>query len=183
VFDGFVPKNTFVSNGDIIIGKVMPLKNNSEYKYRDSSANIRNNEEGYIDDNYIDTNGDGYKFCKVRIRSNRIPTIGDKFSSRHGQKGTMGMIYREEDMPYTKDGIKPDIIMNPHAVPSRMTIAQLLECILGKTCSMKGNLGDGTAFNRIDVHDIADVLEENGYQGHGNEVLYNGFTGEQIKTL
>lgn len=180
--NGFVPKNTFVSNGDIIVGKVMPLKNNTEYKYRDSSASLRNNEEGYIDDNYIDTNGDGYKFCKVRIRSNRIPTIGDKFSSRHGQKGTMGMIYREEDMPYTKDGIKPDIIMNPHAVPSRMTIAQLLECILGKTCSLKGNLGDGTAFNRIDVHDIADVLEENGYQGHGNEVLYNGFSGEQIKT-
>ena len=180
--NGFVPKNEFVSNGDIIIGKVMPLKNNSEYKYRDSSINIRNNEEGYIDDNYIDTNGDGYKFCKVRIRSNRIPAIGDKFSSRHGQKGTMGMIYREEDMPYTKDGIKPDIIMNPHAVPSRMTIAQLLECILGKTCSLTGNLGDGTAFNRIDVHDIADVLEENGYQGHGNEVLYNGFTGEQMKT-
>ena len=180
--DGFVPKNTFVSNGDIIIGKVMPLKNNPEYKYRDSSINIRNNEEGYIDDNYIDTNGDGYKFSKVRIRSIRIPNIGDKFSSRHGQKGTMGMIYREEDMPFTKDGIKPDIIMNPHAVPSRMTIAQLLECILGKTCSMKGNLGDGTAFNRIDVHDIAEVLEENGYQGHGNEVLYSGFNGEQIKT-
>ena len=180
--DGFVPKNEHVSDGDIIIGKVIPIKNNPEYNYRDSSVNIRHNEEGYIDDNYVDRNGEGYKFCKVKIRSIRIPEIGDKFSSRHGQKGTIGMIYPEEDMPFTKDGLKPDLIMNPHAVPSRMTIAQLIECILGKTCVQLGCLGDATAFNRVSVPEISEILESQGFEGKGNEVLYNGFNGEQMKT-
>ena len=90
--------------------------------------------------------------------------IGDKLSSRHGQKGTIGMVYPEEDMPFTKDGIKPDLIINPHAVPSRMTIAQLVECILGKSCSQLGCLGDATAFNRIDIHQISDILESRGFE-------------------
>jgi len=180
--DGFVKKDTYVSEDTIIIGKVTPIKNNSDYSYRDSSVGIRYSEEGYIDDTYINTNSDGYKFSKVRLRSIRIPDIGDKFSSRHGQKGTIGMIYPEEDMPFTKDGIRPDIIMNPHAVPSRMTIAQLVECILGKSCTQLGCLGDATAFNKISVKDIGDILETQGFEGQGNEVLYNGFNGEQMKT-
>jgi len=180
--DGFVPENTYVSDGDIIIGKVIPMKGHNEYNYRDASTNIRTNEEGYIDSNYIGRNSDGYKFGKVKIRSIRIPEIGDKFSSRHGQKGTIGMIYPEEDMPFTKEGIKPDLIMNPHAVPSRMTIAQLIECILGKTCAELGCLGDATAFNRVNVNNISQILESQGFEGKGNEVLYNGFNGEQIKT-
>ena len=179
--NGFVDENTYVDDNDIIIGKVMPLRDN-EYKYRDSSVTIKNNENGYIDANYIDTNGDGYKFCKVRIRSPRIPNIGDKFSSRHGQKGTIGMVYREQDMPFSKDGIVPDIIINPHAIPSRMTIAQLLECIVGKSCALGGYVGDGTAFNRNDVSSISQGLESLGFQGHGNEVLYNGASGEQMNT-
>jgi len=179
---GFVPKDSYVTDGDIIIGKTSPIKSNGEYKYRDSSISIRHSEEGYIDDNFISTNADGYKFCKVRIRSIRIPMIGDKFSSRHGQKGTVGMVYPREDMPFTKDGITPDIIINPHAIPSRMTIAQLIECILGKSCSMLGCIGDATAFNRVDVKDVSRILESQGFQGAGNEILYNGFNGEQIKT-
>ena len=149
--DGFVPKNTYVCDGDIIVGKVIPIKGNKQYNYKDSSVNIRYSEEGYIDDKYIDTNSEGYKFCKVKIRSIRIPMIGDKLSSRHGQKGTIGMVYPQEDMPFSKNGITPDIIINPHAVPSRMTIAQLVECILGKSCSELGCVGDATAFNKIDV--------------------------------
>ena len=180
--DGFVPINTYVTDGDIIIGKVIPIKGNSNYKYKDSSINIRYSEEGYIDDKYINTNSEGYNFCKVKIRSIRIPMIGDKLSSRHGQKGTIGMVYPEEDMPFSKDGIKPDIIINPHAVPSRMTIAQLVECILGKSCSSLGCVGDATAFNKIDVSNISKILETQGFEGKGNEVLYNGFTGEQMKT-
>ena len=92
------------------------------------------------------------------------------------------MVYPEEDMPFTKDGIKPDLIMNHHAVPSRMTIAQLIECILGKTCSQLGCLGDATAFNRVNVNNISNILESQGFEGKGNEVLYNGFNGEQMKT-
>jgi DNA-directed RNA polymerase II subunit RPB2 len=179
---GFVPKNTYVNDGDIIIGKIIPGISSSSGEYKDSSVNIRYSEEGYIDENYIDTNGEGYKFCKVKIRSIRKPNIGDKFSSRHGQKGTIGMIYPESDMPFTKDGIKPDIIINPHAIPSRMTIAQLIECILGKACCMSGTNGDATAFNKTNIKNIGDILESHGFNGTGNEVLYDGFTGEQLKT-
>ena len=180
--DGFVPKNTYVTDGDVIIGKVIPIKANKQYNYKDSSVNIRYSEEGYIDDKYINTNSEGYKFCKVRIRSIRKPTIGDKLSSRHGQKGTIGMVYPQEDMPFSKDGITPDIIINPHAVPSRMTIAQLVECILGKSCAELGCVGDATAFNRINVNNISNILEEQGFEGNGNEVLYSGLNGEQLKT-
>ena len=180
--DGFVPKNTYVSDGDIIIGKVIPIKGHKQYDYQDSSINIRYSEEGYIDEKYINTNSEGYKFCKVRIRSIRIPTIGDKLSSRHGQKGTIGMVYPQEDMPFSKNGITPDIIINPHAVPSRMTIAQLVECILGKSCSELGCVGDATAFNRININNISKILETQGFEGKGNEVLYSGFNGEQLHT-
>jgi len=180
--NGFVKENTAIDNNDIIIGKVMPVKNNKEYKFRDSSTQIKNNEKGYIDSNYININSEGYRFCKVKIRSPRIPEIGDKFSSRHGQKGTVGMTYLQEDMPYTKDGIIPDIIINPHAVPSRMTIAQLIECILGKSCSILGYEGDGTGFNNTDIEDVIRILESQGFDGTGNEVLYNGINGEQMKT-
>ena len=179
--NGLVEENTYISPNDIIIGKVIPIKN-KEYNYRDCSTTPRANEYGIIDKNYVDINSDGYRFCNTRIRQIKIPQIGDKFSSRHGQKGTVGMTYRQEDMPRTKDGIVPDIIMNPHAVPSRMTIAQLLECILGKTCSELGFQGDGTGFNNTDVNDIIHSLESCGYEGMGNEVLYNGFTGDQLKT-
>tara|TARA_B100000674_G_scaffold497085_1_gene529536 strand:- start:2212 stop:5601 length:3390 start_codon:yes stop_codon:yes gene_type:complete len=181
--NGFINKNTYVSSDDIIIGKVMPFKSkDNEYNYRDNSVNIKNSESGFIDDNYININAEGYKFCKVRIRCSRTPEIGDKFSSRHGQKGTVGMIYNHEDMPFTKDGITPDIIINPHAIPSRMTIAQLLECILGKACSVLGYQGDATPFNKNNIYDFIEKLYDCGFEGKGNEVLYNGITGEQIKT-
>uniref|UniRef100_A0A6C0F6D9 DNA-directed RNA polymerase n=1 Tax=viral metagenome TaxID=1070528 RepID=A0A6C0F6D9_9ZZZZ len=178
---GIVPKNTKVTSKDIIIGKVTPVKN-KEYKYRDGSISVKTNESGYIDDNYDSTTSDGYKFCKVRVRRVKIPEIGDKVSSRHGQKGTIGMIYPQCDMPTTADGIVPDIIMNPHAVPSRMTIAQLIECILGKSCAKLGCMGDGTPFENTDVREIGKVLESCGHEGYGNQVLYSGITGEQLKT-
>jgi DNA-directed RNA polymerase II subunit RPB2 len=180
--NGLVDENTYVSSEDIIIGKTTPLYKNKNYLYRDSSTAPRSNENGFIDKNIISINNDGFRFCNTTIRKTKIPQIGDKFSSRHGQKGTVGMVYRQEDMPRTKDGIVPDIIMNPHAVPSRMTIAQLLECILGKTCSNYGFNGDGTGFNNTDVNDIINTLEKAGYEGTGNEILYDGFTGEQLKT-
>ena len=97
-----------------------------------------------MDGVWQDKNSDGYPFVKVRVVSERVPQIGDKFSSRHGQKGTVGMLLNEEDMPFTKMGLRPDIIMNPHAVPSRMTIAQLMECMFGKINSERGTVADGT---------------------------------------
>ena len=116
--NGFAPVNTKVNANDIIIGKVVPMKGDKSYKYRDSSTTVRPNEKGYVDANYIGINGEGHQFCKVRLRSVKIPEIGDKFSSRHGQKGTTGMIYLPEDMPFSENGIVPAIIINPHAVPS-----------------------------------------------------------------
>lgn len=186
--DGFVPENTYVSTGDVIIGKCMPNKNGNTITYKDNSIPIKNNETGFIDRNcyndnhFTNINGDGYSFCKVRLRSERIPTIGDKFSARSAQKGTVGMIYRQEDMPFTKDGIVPDLIMNPHAIPSRMTIGQLMECIIGKACVNIGSYADATPFNECNIEDVAEILQENGMERYGNEILYNSRTGEQIST-
>ena len=184
--NGFVSENTIVDSSDIIIGKVIPIKNstiNGNQVYKDNSTSLRNNESGVVDKVYVNRNAEGHRFCKIRVRSERIPTIGDKFSSRHGQKGTVGIIYRQEDMPFTKDGITPDIIINPHAIPSRMTIAQLMECLLGKACTILGGFGDGTPFGDLSVEDISNVLQnECGYDKYGDEVLYNGITGEQLPT-
>ena len=183
---GIVPENTLIENRDIIIAKVNPIKENRNdhtkvIKYEDGSKQYRTVEETYIDKNYIDRNGDGYSFAKVRLRSLRKPVIGDKFSSRHGQKGTVGNIIPEEDMPFTRDGIRPDIIINPHAIPSRMTIGQLKETLLGKVLVQLGLFGDGTSFGELDVDTISKKLLELGYESNGNELMYNGLTGEQIE--
>lgn len=186
--NGFVAENTFVQSGDVIIGKVMPTKVDTAIQFKDNSTTLKNNEIGFVDKNgandkyFTNTNGDGYSFAKVRIRSDRQPTIGDKVSSRHGQKGTCGMLYRQEDMPFTADGMVPDIIVNPHAIPSRMTIGQLMECIMGKACAHIGTYGNATAFNGITVDSISDILEKCGMERHGNEIMYNSRTGEQIHT-
>ena len=139
-------------------------------------------EECYVDKSYIDSNGEGYCFCKVRVRAFRKPVIGDKVSSRMGQKGTIGNIIPERDMPFTKDGIRPDIIINPHAIPSRMTIGQLKETLLGKVLVNLGLFGDGTSFGEYDIKDISKELLKVGFEMNGNELLYNGLTGEQIKS-
>ena len=185
--NGVIPENTLVENRDIIIAKVVPIKDarndhTKVIKYEDQSKIHRTTEETYIDKNYINRNGDGYNFCKVRLRTIRKPIIGDKFSSRHGQKGTIGNIIPECDMPCTADGVKPDLIINPHAIPSRMTIAQLKETVLGKTLLQLGLFGDGTSFGKFDVKDICKELQKVGYESNGNEILYNGLTGEQIET-
>ena len=184
---GVMPENSLVENRDIIIAKVLPIKearndHTKVVKYEDQSRIYRTNEETYIDKNYIERNGDGYNFCKVRLRTVRKPIIGDKFSSRHGQKGTIGNIIPECDMPFLPSGVKPDIIINPHAIPSRMTIAQLKETVLGKTLLELGLFGDGTSFGKFDIKDICKELQKVGYESNGNELLYSGLTGEQIET-
>ena len=185
--DGFIPENTLVENRDVIIAKTVPIKENRNdpmktIKYEDQSKTFRTTEETYIDKNYTGRNGDGYNFAKVRVRALRKPIFGDKFSSRHGQKGTVGNIIPECDMPFTKDGHRPDIIINPHAIPSRMTIGQLKETLLGKVLLELGMFGDGTSFGNLDVATIANELQKLGYESYGNELLYNGLTGEQLET-
>lgn len=180
--NGFIPVNTAIDDTDVLVGKVMPHKVQGQIYPRDMSMVMKANDHGYVDMNYQGVNGEGYKFCKVRIRKYRKPTIGDKVSSRHGQKGTIGMIYAQEDMPFSKDGITPDVIVNPHAIPSRMTVGQLIECIMGKAASFVGAVGDATPFNGCGVEDVAEILESYGMERYGNEVLYNGRTGEMIHT-
>ncbi len=188
--DGFVPENMYVDNDDILIGKVVPLRIPTGMvmpagtkRYRDVSRTMRNNEVGWVDRIFRNRNGEGYSFAKVRVRQDRIPEIGDKFSSRHGQKGTCGMILNTEDMPRTATGIIPDIIINPHCIPSRMTIAQLMETLLGKVCSEIGSLGDGTPFSDCTVDGLSTYLRDTlGLEPYGNEILYNGFTGRQMET-
>jgi len=184
---GFIPENSLVENRDVIIAKTIPIKENRNdptktVKYEDQSKTYRTTEETYVDKNFTGRNGDGYNFAKVRVRILRKPVLGDKFSSRHGQKGTCGNIIPEEDMPFTKDGIRPDIIINPHAIPSRMTIGQLKETLLGKVLIELGMFGDGTSFGDLDIKTIAAELQKLGYESYGNEVLYNGLTGEQLET-
>ena len=189
--DGFVPENTFVNSDDILVGKVVPLRVPTGMvlpagakKFRDVSRTPRNNESGFVDKIFKNRNGEGYSFVKIRMRELRTPEIGDKFSSRHGQKGTVGMILEPEDMPQTASGIIPDIIINPHAIPSRMTIAQLMETLLGKIGCHAGCLGDGTPFNtKMTLDGMAKMLRDDmGLEPYGNEVMYNGHTGRQMET-
>ena len=187
---GFVPEQTFVNTDDILIGKVVPLRVPTgmvipvgSKMFRDVSRTMRNNEVGWVDRIFKNRNGEGYSFAKVRMRQDRIPEIGDKFSSRHGQKGTVGMILNAEDMPQTASGLVPDIIINPHCIPSRMTIAQLMETLLGKMGCELGCLGDGSPFNDVTLEGITKIMRDNlGMEPQGNEILFNGFTGRQMET-
>jgi DNA-directed RNA polymerase II subunit RPB2 len=188
--DGFVPKNTYVTPDDILIGKVVPLRvptgavlPKGVRTQRDVSKMPRNNESGYVDKIYKNRNGEGYNFVKIRMRQDRIPEIGDKFASRHAQKGTTGMILNPEDMPQTASGIIPDIIINPHCIPSRMTIAQLMETLLSKIGCMAGCLGDASPFGNTTVEDLANILRDKyGMEPYGNEIMYNGYTGRMMET-
>ena len=184
---GVIDENTLIEDKDIIIAKIVTIKDNKNdntqlIKYEDQSRSYRTHEESYVDKNYINRNGDGYNFCKVKVRAHRVPNIGDKFSSRHGQKGTIGNIINEEDMPFTKEGLRPDLIINPHAIPSRMTIAQLKETVMGKVLLELGLFGDGTSFGDVDLGTICEELQKMNYESKGNEILYDGKSGEQIET-
>jgi DNA-directed RNA polymerase II subunit RPB2 len=174
--------NATLQENDVVIGKVVNLRNDpAGYAYRDASTTHKNSEPCRVDGVWQDKNSDGYPFVKVRVVSERVPQIGDKFSSRHGQKGTVGMLLEEQDMPYTASGLRPDLIMNPHAVPSRMTIAQLMENIFGKICVRRGTLADGTPYDHMKVADLREHMIDLGLHPYGNEILYNGQTGEMMQ--
>lgn len=180
--NGIPAKNTIIQENDVVIGKVVNLRNDPHgFQFKDLSTTHKSAEPCRVDGVWQDKNADGYPFVKVRVVSERFPTIGDKFSSRHGQKGTVGMILDECDMPFTSSGLRPDIIMNPHAVPSRMTIAQLLETMYSRIGVRKGTVGDGTPYSHLKMEELSRQMEELGLHPYGNEIMYNGMTGEMME--
>lgn len=180
--NGIIKENTIMDEKNVLIGKVTYNKETPDI-VSDESIFPKKGQIGYVDKTYITENEEGRRIAKVRIREDRDPLTGDKFASRCGQKGTVGNIIPEENMPYTKDGVRPDLIINPHALPSRMTIGQFLECIFCKIGCEKGASIDNTAFLNKGSKDkeMGGLLNSYGYHSSGNELLYNGLTGEQIE--
>ena len=180
---GMIKENTELNDKIVLIGKVKTSSMNPD-KQIDDSVYPKKGQLGFVDKTFITENEEGTRLAKVRIREERMPNIGDKFASRAGQKGTVGVLVREQDMPFTADGIRPDIIINPHAIPSRMTIGQLVETLTGKACSLYGAFGDCTAFVNTGPKEkrFGALLVNQGYHSSGSEILYNGMTGEQIQS-
>ncbi|OYT61525.1 MAG: DNA-directed RNA polymerase subunit B [Thermofilum sp. ex4484_15] len=185
--DGIAAPEAEVKEEDVIIGKTSPPRFYGVYATRlaerrkDTSVSVRHGEKAVVDTVLISETIEGNKLVKVKVRDLRIPEIGDKFASRHGQKGIIGMIVPQEDMPFTEDGIVPDLIINPHAIPSRMTIGQLLESIAGKISALSGKLIDATAFEGPSEEALKGVLRKLGFRSDGKEVMYNGITGEMFE--
>lgn len=183
IYAGIVREGERVNENDAIIGISIPTgerDNQGREILVDNSTFIRRNEAGIVDKVFVGSDIDGNKFCKVRIRKEKIPELGDKFASRHGQKGVIGVKISQGDMPCTDSGITPDIIINPQAFPKRMTVAQLVENILAKKSAIQGVFGDATGFVHISRTEIAKQLGELGFDQYGNELMYNGQTGEQL---
>jgi DNA-directed RNA polymerase subunit B len=186
--DGVISLESSVVGGDVLIGRISPPRFLEEYKefevkgpsMRDTSTDMRPSETGIVDGIFVTESGEGSKLVKVRVRDQRVPELGDKFASRHGQKGVIGLIVPQENLPFTDEGIVPDIVINPHAIPSRMTIGQFIESLSGKVAAAKGKPMDGTPFSNEGPDRIRKDLVKLGFSHTGSEVFYNGMTGEKF---
>lgn len=186
--DGAIMHEAVVTGGDILIGRTSPPRFMEEYKEfevkgpyrRDTSVGVRPSENGVVDTVIMTQSVEGGKMYKIRVRDMRVPEIGDKFASRHGQKGVIGMLVNQEDLPYSEDGVVPDIMINPHAFPSRMTVGQFMESLGGKAASLRGTIVDGSAFLGEKFDSIKGILEQHGFKHSGKETMYDGRTGKKF---
>jgi DNA-directed RNA polymerase subunit B len=186
--DGAIMHEAVVVGGDILIGRTSPPRFMEEYREfevkgpyrRDTSIGVRPSENGVVDTVIMTQSVEGGKMFKIRVRDMRIPEIGDKFASRHGQKGVIGMLVSQEDLPYSENGIVPDVMINPHAFPSRMTVGQFLESLGGKAAALRGRIVDGSAFLGEKLDQLKDVLQDYGFKLTGKEIMYDGRTGRKF---
>ena len=186
--DGIIATESNVLGGDILIGKTSPPRFMEEYKEfetkgpyrRDTSVGVRPSETGTVDTIVMTQAADGGKLYKIRVRDMRVPEIGDKFASRHGQKGVLGILAKNEDLPYTEQGITPDVLINPHAFPSRMTVGMMMESITGKAAALRGEKFDGSAFVGEKINSVHEILEKSGFKYSGKEKMYDGRTGKSF---
>lgn len=184
--DGLAYPEAEVGEGEVLIGKMSPPKFLSEAREisvrtkKESSVTMKQEEKGIVEAVFISEDEDGNKIVRVKTRDQRIPELGDKFATSHGQKGVIGMVIDEEDVPFTSKGMKPDVIFNPHGLPSRMTVGYLLELLAGKVGCLKGEIIDGTSFSGANKKELESQLEELGFRYDGKETMYNGITGKRM---
>ena len=184
--DGVVSPESEIDEGEVLVGKVSPPKFLSEARdisirtKKESSVTMRQEEKGVVDAVFVTQDSEGNKIVQVKTRDQRIPEIGDKYATTHGQKGVIGMVVSEEDMPFTSKGTRPDIIFNPHGLPSRMTVGYLLELLAGKVGSLKGESIDGTSFSGTSKKDLEKQLKDLGFRFDGKESMYSGVTGKKM---
>ena len=184
--DGVVASEAQVTGGDILIGKTSPPRFMEEFREfepggnnrRDTSIGVRPSENGVVDTVVMTQSNEGGKMYKIRARDMRIPEIGDKFASRHGQKGVLGILANAEDLPYTVSGMSPDVLINPHAFPSRMTVGMMMESICGKSAALRGERFDGSAFVGEKMDEVKEVMDAHGFEYSGKEIMYDGRTGK-----
>ena len=182
---GIIQENIEIDEKTVIIGSVSSASGSGSLKKKDESKVPKKGQLGFVDKSFMTESQEGQRIAKVRIREQRIPAMGDKMASRAGQKGTIGMVIPEADMPFTRSGIRPDLIINPHALPSRMTIGQIVECISGKACAYYGSFGDCTPFVNLRQNMVGffgELLTKLGFHSSGNEIMYDGMTGTQIES-